>query len=427
MMDKKTEQAVSVMRVGGFGHAVWVFDEWMRDDANVRLVSAVQTLPDEKLDGFLAHPWAAQFTPPIYQDIDETLRTEQPDIVVISTRPDLNPDLIEKSLRAGCHVISEKPIAVDEAGLLRVHAAVEETGKFVLPMLGMHEVPAFAEARDLVEQGVIGEPLLVNARKSYQWGTRAEWFKQRETYGGIWGWIGIHSFNHAAHIIGRNATKVLAVQEQNRCHPEYAEGCADCMTGLFLLEGDVQMTVSVDLLRPDWQKAWGDDWVRIVGSEGSLEANPELGTIRLIRRGHDEELPTVTKVAPPFYTAFLTAVTEDADFSVLTSQGLCLTDTVLTAERAAVEGRYGLEVKPEYPPLNDCVNWLMATMELYPDTMGYSRYGVLSERTCPSDGLVIERYSDGTPCSTWFSYNGWAAANALEASTERLARQQAEA
>jgi len=134
--------------------------------------------------------------------------------------------------------------------------------------------------------------------------------------------------------------------------------------------------------------------------------------------------------------------------------------------------RYGFKAKPEYPPLDTCgwnscggsitsisnphvhpmgllvtsdldylskqtddsyyqqraddgVNWLMATMELYPDTMGYGRYGVLSERTCPSDGLVTERYSDGTPCSTWFSYNGWAAANALEALAERVAEQEA--
>lgn len=129
--------------------------------------------------------------------------------------------------------------------------------------------------------------------------------------------------------------------------------------------------------------------------------------------------------------------------------------------------RYGFKAKPEHPPLDTCgwnscggsitsisnphvhpmgllvtgdleylaeqsgenyyrqraedgVNWVMATMELYPDTMGYGKYGVLSERTCPSDGLVTERYSDGTPCSTWFSYNGWAAANTLEALVERL-------
>jgi len=129
--------------------------------------------------------------------------------------------------------------------------------------------------------------------------------------------------------------------------------------------------------------------------------------------------------------------------------------------------RYGFKAKPEHPPLKDCrwnscggsitsisnphihpmgllvtsdlqylaeqngdsyyrrraedgINWIMATMELYPDTMGYGCYGVLSERTCPSDGLTTERYSDGTPSSTWFSYNAWAAANALEALVEQL-------
>jgi len=69
---------------------------------------------------------------------------------------------------------------------------------------------------------------------------------------------------------------------------------------------------------------------------------------------------------------------------------------------------------------DDSTAWLMQTLELYPEKTGYGRYGVLSERWCPSDGLTIERYSDGTPCSSWFSYNLWAAANALEAVCECL-------
>ncbi len=346
MMNGKNDELVSVLLVGGFGHAVCVFDEWLRDDAPVRLVGAVQTLPDEKLDGFLAHPWAQKFVPSIYQDLAKALTAEKPDIVVVSTRPDMNPEVIEQCLRAGCHVIAEKPLAVDEAGLVRLHKAVHETGKFILPMLGMADSTAFLEAHALVDQGVIGEPVLINARKSYQWGKRADLFKQRETYGGIWGWVGIHAFNNALCIIGRNAIKVLAAQEQNRFHPEYAAGCSDCLSGLFLLEGNVQMTVSIDLLRPDGQKSWGDDWVRLVGSEGSLEANPALGTIRLIRKGHDEEMRKVTTVAPSFYTAFLDAVKTNADFSELTTLGFQLTDSVLAAGRASVEGRCGLEVNP---------------------------------------------------------------------------------
>lgn len=340
-------ESVSVLLVGGFGHAVCVFDEWLRADAPVRLVGAVQTLPDETLDGFLAHPWAQKFEPAIYQDLQEALSAEKPDLVVVSTRPDLNPDLIEISLRAGCHVIAEKPLALDEAGLVRLHSAARETGKYILSMLCMSNFPTHIEARELVEQGAIGEPVLINTRKSYQWGTRADWFARRETYGGIWPWVGIHAFYMADFITGRKVTHVLAAQEQNRFHPEVAGGCSDCLTGLFRLEGNVQMSVSIDLLRPDGQKEWGDDWIRIVGSEGSIESNPGQGTLRLIRKGQPEEVRFAKTVPPSMSTAFLDAVIHGADFSKHTALGLQLTDASLTAARASVEGLCGLDVNPE--------------------------------------------------------------------------------
>lgn len=69
----------------------------------------------------------------------------------------------------------------------------------------------------------------------------------------------------------------------------------------------------------------------------------------------------------------------------------------------------------------DGTAWLMQTLELYPEKTGYGQYGVLSERWCPSDGLLEERYADGRPYSSWFSYNLWAAANALQAVCERMA------
>lgn len=67
----------------------------------------------------------------------------------------------------------------------------------------------------------------------------------------------------------------------------------------------------------------------------------------------------------------------------------------------------------------DSTAWIMQNLEMYPEKMGYGRYGIFSERWCPSDGLLTERYSDNTPCSTWLTYNLWAAACALEAIEER--------
>jgi hypothetical protein len=70
---------------------------------------------------------------------------------------------------------------------------------------------------------------------------------------------------------------------------------------------------------------------------------------------------------------------------------------------------------------DDGIAWLLQTMELYPDVAGYGRYGVLSERTCPSDGLLAEVFYDTrAPSSLWWSYNAWAAASAMEALAERL-------
>lgn len=68
----------------------------------------------------------------------------------------------------------------------------------------------------------------------------------------------------------------------------------------------------------------------------------------------------------------------------------------------------------------DSAAWMLQCLELYPAATGYGRYGMLSERWCPSDGLDVERFSDGRPFSSWFSHNLWASACVLEAACELL-------
>lgn len=78
--------------------------------------------------------------------------------------------------------------------------------------------------------------------------------------------------------------------------------------------------------------------------------------------------------------------------------------------------------KYHYERAMDSIHWLMQSLELYPDTIGFDTYGGLTERFCPSDAALVEFYGDGKPASVWFSYNLWAAANALEAILEYMRR-----
>lgn len=69
---------------------------------------------------------------------------------------------------------------------------------------------------------------------------------------------------------------------------------------------------------------------------------------------------------------------------------------------------------------DDGNRWGVNIVSLYPHVSGYGAPGVITERFCPSDGLTVETFPDGSPSSLWFSYNGWAAAAVLEGLVETL-------
>ena len=72
-----------------------------------------------------------------YTDVAQMLATEQPDVVDVSSPPDLHKDHAVMALESGCHVVCEKPLCWDEDrslddiladGQAVVHAA-EQAGK----------------------------------------------------------------------------------------------------------------------------------------------------------------------------------------------------------------------------------------------------------------------------------------------------------
>jgi hypothetical protein len=67
---------------------------------------------------------------------------------------------------------------------------------------------------------------------------------------------------------------------------------------------------------------------------------------------------------------------------------------------------------------DDGNHFALNIISLYPGVSNYGIPGVLTERFCPSDGLIIETNPDGSPSSLWYSYNAWAATSAMEGLTE---------
>lgn len=67
--------------------------------------------------------------------------------------------------------------------------------------------------------------------------------------------------------------------------------------------------------------------------------------------------------------------------------------------------------------MEDTIRWGMQTFNTFDGEYGYGKIGWMSERFCFCQGLLSEKYPDGSPASTWFALMPWAGASILEGFT----------
>jgi predicted dehydrogenase len=260
---------VRIVSIGGFGHIDAVFrDLTGMDEAD--LVGMSPAYSGEDISKFLKLPPAADKK--VYcEDYKRMLKELKPDVAIVSTRLDLIPKVIMEVADTGCHIIAEKPLALDVTTLEKVRKSVEKNKINLMAMLTMRSDPQFVAAKQVYDSGVIGEAILANGRKSYKWGTRPDWFGEGDKYGGTIGWVGIHAFDFINYVTGLGFTKVAAMKG-NLAHSE-RPACEDNCVLIVELSNGGHATMSVDYCRPENAETHGDDWIRVVGTKGVLEAS----------------------------------------------------------------------------------------------------------------------------------------------------------
>lgn len=328
-MDKLT-----VVNIGGFGHSDAVFRDLvgMQEAELIGLAPAYQ---GEDISKFLRlQPGIGR---KVYDDYKQMLKELKPDVAVISTRLDLIPLLIMDAADAGCHVIAEKPLALDLTMLEKVRKSVERNKINLMAMLTMRSDPQFVAARQVYDSGAIGEAVLVNARKSYKWGTRPDWFGDKDKYGGTIGWVGIHAFDYINYITGLGFTKVAAMQS-NFAHSERA-ACEDNCALVAELGNGGHATISVDYCRPEIANTHGDDWIRIVGTKGVLEASGSKKECSVISKDKDSFQYPLPDGKGKIFNRFLLNVLEGKSNDEIAQVSFMLTKVCLIAREAAQKNK----------------------------------------------------------------------------------------
>ena len=139
-----------------------------------------------------------------FTDFDAMLASGAVDAISITLPTFVHPDTTIKALKAGVHVLCEKPMALNPAECDRMIAAAEETGKVLQVGHCIRFWPEYVVARDLVRSGEYGKPIAATFRRfstAPNW-SPDNWFADESRSGGQPLDLHIHDTDYVHHLFG---------------------------------------------------------------------------------------------------------------------------------------------------------------------------------------------------------------------------------
>jgi predicted dehydrogenase len=271
-----------------------------------RVIPAIQAEPRSLLYGFVTgHPEkAARYNVRVWATLEEALSDpavqNEVQAVYVGTPVFLHAPQTIQSLRAGKHVLCEKPTGMDEAEARAMLRAAEESGKTFGVAYYRRAYPKVQHARQLLDAGAIGQPVFAELT-CHAWfdgqGSRSWLVDPAKAGGGPLYDIASHRIDVLNFLFGQplratgqlsNVVHHYAVEDNATVMIEYASG----VRGLV----DVR-----------WHSKISRDECRIRGTEGEMELSPLNGP-DLVYPGGREHLPAHTNLHYPIVENFVDAV-----------------------------------------------------------------------------------------------------------------------
>ncbi len=120
---------------------------------------------------------------PFYTDRQQLFQEVEADIAVILTPHPSHADIAIDCLNAGCHVLVEKPIAIDIADADRMVEAAEQNGKLLMVNFQQRFRPEIRAIYNLIQQGKLGAVQHISL--ALTWSRPAAYFAE-QTWRGTW-------------------------------------------------------------------------------------------------------------------------------------------------------------------------------------------------------------------------------------------------
>lgn len=174
----------------------------------VGVLAAVASRSQESADSYAQH-WDI---PQTFASYEAMLASDAVDVVYISLPNHLHAEWTVRALRAGKHVLCEKPFALTLADVDRMIAAAQETGLVLAEAFMYRHHPQMKLAEEFVKNGRLGDITLIQSVFNFQFKSRDNIRLVPEFGGGCLWDVGIYPVSLAQAIMGGVPERVSGSQ-----------------------------------------------------------------------------------------------------------------------------------------------------------------------------------------------------------------------
>lgn len=157
-----------------------------------------------------------------YDTYDRLAENKEVDAIYIVLPNSMHAEFTSRGLKAGKHVLCEKPMATSVAECEQMLAVAKETGKKLMIAYRLHYEPFNMKAMEICKSGALGKIKTFVSTNGQN--VKAPNIRLSANLGGgPMGDVGIYSINAARYTIGEEPVEVFAVARQPKDDPRFQE------------------------------------------------------------------------------------------------------------------------------------------------------------------------------------------------------------
>ncbi len=230
-----------------------------------------------------------------YPNVDAMLKKSAVDLVVLITPHNTHAPLALKCLKAGRHVVCEKPLAITTQEVDSMIAAAQKSGVMLSTYHNRHWDGRALQAVELVKkQKEIGDVVRIECHMG-GYSKPGDWWRTSRTISGgiLYDW-GVHLLEYSLQLIDAPVTEVAGFAHEGFWAPQTAwkkDANEDEGFAVVRFEGGQWLTLCITHLDSKGKEGW----VEITGTKGSLVLDGSHSTLHQ----HKDGKTVVTRIPNP--------------------------------------------------------------------------------------------------------------------------------